>query len=73
MVSKLVRPLLVVCFLINLSICEEQEIKLQADDGVKNGVEFVGRMISEGMFHYFFIFLDWLIIRNMFLNLIILV
>lgn len=50
MVCKLVRPLLVVCLLINLSICEEQEIKLQADDGVKNGVEFVGRMINEGLF-----------------------
>lgn len=50
MVCKLVRPLLVVCLLINLSICEEQEIKLQADDGAKNGVEFVGRMINEGLF-----------------------
>lgn len=57
MVCKLVRPLLVVCLLINLSICEEQEIKLQADDGVKNGVEFVGRMINEGLFQYFLIFL----------------
>lgn len=57
MVCKLVRPLLVVCLLINLSICEEQEIKLQADDGVKNGVEFVGRMINEGLFQYLIIFL----------------
>lgn len=50
MVSKLVRPLLVVCLLINLSICEEQENKLQVGDGAESGVEFVGRMINEGMF-----------------------
>lgn len=52
MVSKLVRPLLVVCLLIHLSICEEKDTELQVNNSAENGMEFVGRMINEGMFFF---------------------